>query len=176
MSTLTVGKENSANIDLYYEDLGAGRPIILIHGWPLSGRSWEKQVPALLAAGYRVITYDRRGFGQSSQPSTGYDYNTLAEDLNKLIKKLELKDVTLVGFSMGGGEVARYLGTYGSVGIRQAVFMASVPPYLLKTGDNPQGVDKKVFDGILEALAADRPAFLAAFFQKFLQRGYLTRE
>src|SRR6185436_7628100 len=114
MPTITVGQENHSDIDLYYEDHGSGRPVVLIHGWPLSGASWEKQVGALLAAGHRVITYDRRGFGQSSKPATGYDYNTFAADLDKLMTRLDLRDATLVGFSMGGGEVARFLGKYGS--------------------------------------------------------------
>ena len=128
MGTISVGKENSTSIDLYYEDHGSGSPVVLIHGWPLSGASWEKQLPVLLEAGYRVITYDRRGFGHSSQPTSGYDYDTFAEDLNKLMTKLELRDVALVGFSMGGGEVARYLGTYGSDRVQKAAFLASVPP------------------------------------------------
>src|SRR6266478_2377344 len=166
-SYITVGQENSTPIDLYYEDHGSGTPVVLIHGWPLSGASWEKQVAALLATGRRVITYDRRGFGQSSKPSTGYDYDTFAEDLHKLVTKLNLRDFALVGFSMGGGEVARYLGTYGSQGVTKAVFIASVPPFLLKTADNPEGVDGSVFEGIKKAIIADRPAFLSAFFANF---------
>ncbi|NLZ30478.1 MAG: alpha/beta hydrolase, partial [Methanomicrobiales archaeon] len=160
MSYITVGKENSGTIDLYYEDHGTGRPVILIHGWPLSSKSWEKQVPALLDAGYRVIAYDRRGFGNSAKPTFGYDYDTLAGDLRKLITGLDLTGATLVGFSMGGGEVARYLGTYGSDRVDQAVFISAIPPFLLKTSDNPEGVDGSVFDGIMESIAADRPAFL----------------
>src|SRR5712692_12120362 len=148
MPYVTVGKENSGNIDLYYEDHGTGKPVILVHGWPLSGRSWEKQVPVLLDAGYRVITYDRRGFGDSSKPTFGYDYETFTEDLHKLVTKLNLRDFALVGFSMGGGEVARYFGKYGSEGVRKAVFMAAVTPFLLKTADNPQGVDAGAFEGI----------------------------
>jgi non-heme chloroperoxidase len=167
MSTISVGQENSGSIDLYYEDQGKGKPVVLIHGWPLSGASWEKQVGPLLAAGHRVITYDRRGFGRSSQPSTGYDYDTFAEDLHKVVTKLDLRDFALVGFSMGGGEVARYIGTYGSKLVSKAVFMASIPPYLLKTADNPEGVDGSVFEGIKQAIAADRPAFLTAFFNNF---------
>src|ERR1017187_6334336 len=132
MPTITVGKENSANIDLYYEDRGSGKPIILIHGYPLSGASWEKQVAGLLAAGHRVIAYDRRGFGKSSQPANGYNYDTFAEDLDKLVTHLELEDFALAGFSMGGGEVARYFGRYGSKGVSKAVFISSVPPFLLK--------------------------------------------
>ena len=167
MSFISVGQENSTPIDLYYEDHGTGKPVVLIHGWPLSGASWEKQVPALLAAGHRVITYDRRGFGRSSQPSTGYSYDTFAEDLHKVVTKLNLSDFALVGFSMGGGEVARYIGTYGSKLVSKAVFIASVPPMLLKTADNPEGVDGSVFEGIKQAIAADRPAFLTAFFNNF---------
>lgn len=166
-SYICVGKENSTNIVLYYEDHGSGRPIVLIHGWPLSGRSWEKQTAALLDAGYRVITYDRRGFGESSKPTSGYDYDTLAEDLHTLIGKLDLRDVTLVGFSMGGGEVARYLGFYGSQGIRQAVFISAVPPFLLKTLENPEGVEGHVFDKIKKNVAADRLAFLSSFLANF---------
>jgi non-heme chloroperoxidase len=167
MPFVTVGQENSGNIDLYYDDLGSGKPVVLIHGWPLSGASWEKQTAVLLDAGHRVITYDRRGFGRSSQPSTGYNYDTFAEDLHKLVTKLNLRDFALVGFSMGGGEVARYLGTYGSQGVTKAVFIASVPPFLLKTADNPEGVDGSVFEGIKKAIVADRPAFLSAFFANF---------
>jgi pimeloyl-ACP methyl ester carboxylesterase len=167
MPFVTVGQENSGNIDLYYEDHGSGKSVVLIHGWPLSGASWEKQTAALLNAGQRVIAYDRRGFGRSSQPSTGYDYNTFAEDLRKIVTKLNLRDFALVGFSMGGGEVARYLGTYGSEHVSKAVFIASVPPFLLKTADNPEGVDGSVFEGIKQAIVADRPAFLSAFFANF---------
>src|SRR5438552_3697269 len=167
MSTITVGKENSTSIDLYYEDHGSGRPVVLIHGWPLSGASWEKQLPVLLAAGYRVITYDRRGFGRSSQPTTGYNYDTFAEDLHQVVTTLALRHLALVGFSMGGGEVARYLGTHGSENVSKAVFIASVPPFLLKTADNPEGVDGSVFVGIEKAIAADRPAFLSAFLKDF---------
>src|SRR5271157_1778737 len=167
MPYINVGQENSGKIDLYYEDHGTGKPVVLVHGWPLSGRSWEKQVPALLNAGYRVITYDRRGFGKSSQPTTGYNYNTFAEDLHKLLTELKLSDFTLVGFSMGGGEVARYIGKYGSKGVSKAVIISGVPPYLLKTADNPEGVDASVFAGIEQAVAADRYAFFTAFFRDF---------
>jgi non-heme chloroperoxidase len=167
MPYVTVGTENSGAIDLYYEDHGTGKPVVLIHGWPLSGRSWEKQVPVLLNAGYRVITYDRRGFGDSSKPTSGYDYNTLAEDLHKLVTKLDLRDVTLVGFSMGGGEVARYVGVHGAERVSKAVFMAAIPPFLLKTPNNPDGVDGGIFDGIKAAIAADRPAFLSQFLANF---------
>lgn len=167
MPYINVGKENSGDIDLYYEDHGTGKPVVLIHGWPLSGRSWEKQVPALLAAGYRVITYDRRGFGDSSKPTSGYDYDTLTQDLDKLMTKLDLDDVALVGFSMGGGEVARYMGTHGSGRVRKAAFLASIPPFLLKTPDNPAGVDSNVFEGIKSSIVADRLAFLTGFFSNF---------
>ena len=167
MPYITVGKENSANIDLYYEDHGSGTPVVLIHGYPLSGASWEKQIPVLLAAGHRVITYDRRGFGRSSQPTTGYNYDTFAEDLRKVVTHLDLRDFALAGFSMGGGEVARYLGKYGSKGVTKAVFLSSVPPYLLKTPDNPDGVDGSVFEGIQKAVSADRYAFFTDFFKNF---------
>ncbi len=167
MPYVSVGTENSRSIDLYYEDHGSGPPVVLIHGWPLSGRSWEKQVPALLSAGHRVVTYDRRGFGESSKPTFGYEYDTLASDLHALVTELDLTDAALVGFSMGGGEVARYLGTHGSKRIRKAAFLAAVPPYLLKAPDNPDGVDGAIFDGIQQGLAADRPAFLAGFLQNF---------
>lgn len=167
MPYVNVGQENSGNIDLYYEDHGTGKPVVLIHGWPLSGRSWEKQVPVLLAAGYRVITYDRRGFGDSSKPTSGYNYDTFAEDLRKLVTKLDLRDAALVGFSMGGGEVARYLGTYGSERVGKAAFLAAIPPFLRKTPDNPGGVDGSVFDVIKAGVAEDRLAFLTAFFANF---------
>jgi non-heme chloroperoxidase len=167
MPYITVGMENSGNINLYYEDHGSGKPIILIHGYPLSGASWEKQSAVLLNAGHRVITYDRRGFGKSSQPTTGYNYDTFAEDLHKLVMKLELRDVALAGFSMGGGEVARYLGKYGSKGVSKAVFISGVPPFLLKTTDNPEGVDGSVFAGIQKAIIADRYAFFTEFFKNF---------
>jgi non-heme chloroperoxidase len=167
MSYITVGKENSGDIELYYEDHGAGQPVVLIHGWPLSGASWEKQVAVLLDAGYRVITYDRRGFGKSSQPTSGYDYDTFAEDLHKLMTQLELRDAVLVGFSMGTGECARYLGTYGSERVSKVAFLASVPPFLLKTSDNPGGVDGSVFEGIQRSIARDRLAFLSEFLSNF---------
>lgn len=167
MPYVNVGKENSANIELYYEDHGSGKPIVLIHGYPLSGASWERQLPILLDAGYRVVTYDRRGFGKSSLPTTGYNYNTFAEDLHKIIAKLKLNDVTLAGFSMGGGEVARYIGKYGSKGIAKTVIISGVPPFLLKTSDNPEGVDASVFEGIEKAVAVDRYAFFTEFFKNF---------
>jgi non-heme chloroperoxidase len=167
MPYVNVAKENSTNIELYYEDHGSGDAVVLIHGYPLSGSSWEKQIPVLVAAGHRVITYDRRGFGKSSQPITGYDYDTLAKDLHKLVTHLKLRDFTLAGFSMGGGEVARYLGKYGSKGVSKAVFIASVPPFLLKTPENPEGVDGAVFEGIQKAIVADRYVFFTEFFKNF---------
>ena len=167
MAYANVGKENSTDIELYYEDHGSGDAVVLIHGYPLSGASWEKQIPVLLATGHRVVTYDRRGFGKSSQPTAGYNYDTFAEDLHKLVTHLKLRDFALVGFSMGGGEVARYLGKYGSKGVSKAVFISSVPPFLLKTPDNPEGVDGAVFDGIQKAIVADRYAFFTEFFKNF---------
>jgi non-heme chloroperoxidase len=167
MSKVTVGQENGADIEIYYEDHGTGQPAVLIHGYPLNGRSWEKQERVLLEAGHRVITYDRRGFGQSSQPTVGYDYDTFAADLNTLLEHLELGDVVLVGFSMGTGEVTRYLGTYGSARISKAALLGAIPPFLLKTADNPEGVDQSVFDGIKAAVLADRPAYFKDFLDNF---------
>src|SRR5947209_2229276 len=153
---IRVGKENSTDIELYYEDHGSGSPVVLIHGWPLSGASWEKQTAALLAAGHRVITYDRRGFGRSSKPGVGYNYDTFAADLDKVLKKLDLKKVALVGFSMGSGEVTRYIGKYGSKRVRKAVLIGTLGPYLVKAPDNPEGVDANVFEGVKAAIRADR--------------------
>ena len=167
MSTVTVGKENSTSIDLYYEDHGSGAPVVLIHGWPLSGASWEKQTAALLAAGHRVITYDRRGFGRSSKPGIGYNYDTFAADLNTVLTTLDLTNVDLVGFSMGSGEVTRYLGKYGSKRVRKAALIGTLGPYLVKAADNPEGVDPSVFAGIKAAIRADRPAFLLDFLKNF---------
>ena len=167
MPYLSVGQENSGHIDLYYEDHGSGRPVVLIHGFPLSSRSWEKQVPLLLESGHRVIAYDRRGFGNSGKPSFGYDYDTFAADMNALIEALDLKDATLIGFSMGGGEVARYLGKYGTKRVRDAVFISSIPPYLGNAADNPEGVDRAVFSGVEQGIAADRLSFLTEFFKNF---------
>ncbi|MFD6907500.1 alpha/beta fold hydrolase [Streptomyces sp. NPDC058726] len=167
MPFITVGQENSASIDLYYEDHGTGQPVVLIHGYPLDGHSWEKQAAALLEAGYRVITYDRRGFGRSSRPTTGYDYDTFAADLNTVLETLDLRDAVLVGFSMGTGEVGRYLGTYGSARVAKAAFLASLEPFLLKTDDNPTGVDGSVFEGIKQAVTEDRYAYFSAFYQDF---------
>jgi non-heme chloroperoxidase len=176
MAYVTVGKENSSNINLYYEDHGSGQPIVLIHGYPLSSASWEKQVRVLLNAGHRVITYDRRGFGKSSQPATGYNYDTFAEDLHKLITHLELREFALVGFSMGGGEVARYLGKFGSKGVSKAVIISGVPPFLLKTTDNSEGVEGSVFEGIQKAVAADRYAFFTEFFKNFYNTDHLLNK
>jgi len=167
MGLITVGKENSTPIDLYYEDHGSGSPVVLIHGWPLSGASWEKQTDALLAAGHRVITYDRRGFGRSSKPGVGYNYDTFASDLDKVMRKLDLKKAALVGFSMGSGEVTRYLGKYGTKRVRKAVLIGTLGPYLVKAADNAEGVDAKVFDDIKAALRKDRPAFLMEFLKNF---------
>lgn len=175
MSKLTVGIENGAPIELHFEDVGSGKPVVLIHGWPLSGRSWEKQVPALVEAGHRVITYDRRGFGQSSQTWNGYEYDTFANDLNKLLVHLDLRDVTLVGFSMGGGEVARYIGTYGTERIAKAVLAGAVPPYLYKSEDNPDGgFDDEAIKGLQEGVKTDRLAFLDNFTTNFFAAGDRT--
>jgi non-heme chloroperoxidase len=167
MGSITVGTENSTDIELYYEDHGTGQPVVLIHGYPLDGSSWEKQTAALLEAGHRVITYDRRGFGRSSKPTEGYDYDTFAGDLKTVLDTLDLRDVVLVGFSMGSGEVGRYLGTYGSDRVAKAVFLGSLEPYLLQADDNPDGVPQSVFDGLFEAVQADRYAFFTQFFAGF---------
>ncbi|WP_127355570.1 alpha/beta fold hydrolase [Actinacidiphila soli] len=167
MPFVTVGQENTGSIDIYYEDHGSGLPVVLIHGYPLNGHSWEKQERVLLEEGYRVITYDRRGFGRSSQPVIGYDYDTFAADLNTLLDHLDVPDVVLVGFSMGTGEVTRYLGTYGSARVSKAVLMGAIPPFLLKTDDNPEGVDRSVFEGIKAAVVADRPAYFKDFLDNF---------
>jgi non-heme chloroperoxidase len=167
MPTVTVGQENNTDIEIYYEDHGAGHPVVLIHGYPLSGRGWDKQVPALLAAGYRVITYDRRGFGKSSQPATGYDYDTFAADLAVLLEHLDLRDATLVGHSMGTGEVTRYLSSYGSARAAKGVLVAPIPPFLLQTPDNPEGVPQSLFDGFVQAARADTPAWMKGFLDNF---------
>lgn len=166
-STIPVGKENSTSIELYYEDHGSGSPVVLIHGWPLSGASWEKQTAALLAAGHRVITYDRRGFGRSSRPGVGYNYDTFAADLDVVLTTLDLENVDLVGFSMGTGEVTRYIGKHGTERVRKAVLIGTLGPYLVKAPDNLEGVDPGVFDGIRAAIKADRPAFLFEFLHNF---------
>lgn len=168
MAKITVGTENEAPIELYYEDHGTGKPVVLIHGWPLSGRSWEYQVPALVEAGHRVITYDRRGFGKSSQPWDGYDYDTFAADLHQLLEHLDLKNVTLVGFSMGGGEVARYVGTYGTDRVEKAVFAGAVPPFLYKSEDHPEGaLDDAGIQEFENGVKNDRLAFLDDFTKTF---------
>jgi len=167
MQYINVGKENSRDINLHYEDHGSGIPVVLIHGWPLNAGSWEKQELALLNAGYRVVSYDRRGFGESSKPATGYDYDTFASDLDTVLKTLDLNYVNLVGFSMGTGEVTRYLSTYGSDRVEKAALLASIPPFLLNTPDNPLGIDKSIFDGIMDAIQTDRLAYLTQFFQDF---------
>ena len=167
MPTITVGRENTADIAIHYEDHGAGQPVVLIHGYPLSGRAWDKQVPALLEAGHRVITYDRRGFGQSSQPVTGYDYDTFAADLATLLDRLDLHDAVLVGHSMGTGEVTRYLGTRGSARVARGVLVSPIPPFLLQTPDNPDGVPQALFDGFVQAATADTPAWMKGFLDNF---------
>ncbi|MFB9328839.1 alpha/beta fold hydrolase [Paenibacillus aurantiacus] len=168
MAFVTVAQENGAPVDLYYEDQGTGKPVVLIHGWPLSGRSWEAQVPALVEAGYRVITYDRRGFGKSSQPWDGYDYDTFAADLDRLLAHLNLQDVTLVGFSMGGGEVARYIGTYGSKRVAKAVLAAAVPPFFYKSDAHPEGgLDEATIQAFQDGIKSDRIAFLDNFTTNF---------
>ena len=173
MAFLTVGKENSADIQLYYEDRGSGKPVVLVHGWPLAGGSWERQSAMLLASGFRVITYDRRGFGRSSAPEAGYDYNTLSGDLAKVIETLDLRDATLVGFSMAGGEVARYMSRYNGKNVAKCAFISSIAPALRKDGNNPDGVDPAVFEGIKGGIEKDRYAFLAEFFKNFFNKKLL---
>ena len=167
MPRIAVGTENDAPIEIHYEDHGSGQPVVLIHGYPLNGNSWERQERELLASGHRVISYDRRGFGRSSQPTVGYDYDTFAADLNALLEHLDLTDVVLVGFSMGTGEVTRYLGTYGSKRVRKAALLGAIPPFLLKTADNPEGVDGQVFEGIKAAIVKDRYAYFEDFLNNF---------
>src|SRR5690348_3437750 len=167
MPYIKVGQENSGSIDLYYEDHGSGRPVVLIHGYPLSGRAWDRQLPVLLEHRYRVITYDRRGFGKSSQPTTGYDYDTFANDLRTLLETLDLHDVTLVGHSMGTGEVTRYLGQFGSARVARGVLVSPIPPFLLQTPDNPQGLPASLFDGFMQAARQDAPAWMKGFLDNF---------
>jgi non-heme chloroperoxidase len=175
MALVRVGEENSTPVELYYEDHGSGSPVVLIHGWPLSGRSWEKQVPALVEAGHRVITYDRRGFGESSQPYGGYDYDTFVADLAALLEHLDLRDATLVGFSMGGGEVARYIGRFGSGRVAKAVLAAAVPPYLYQSDDNPEGgLDDATIQQFQDGVREDRIAFLDGFTTDFFAAGDRT--
>lgn len=175
MAFLKVGEENSAPVELYYEDHGSGSPVVLIHGWPLSSRSWENQVPALVSAGHRVVTYDRRGFGNSSQPWTGYDYDTFAADLDALLTQLDLRDATLAGFSMGGGEVVRYISRYGTSRVAKAVLASAVPPYLYKSGDNPDGgLDDATIQQFKDGVRSDRIAFLDGFTSSFFAAGDRT--
>src|SRR5260370_994859 len=177
MPFVNVGTENSADILIHYNDHGSGRPIVLIHGYPLNGNSWERQERVLLAEDYRCISYDRRGFGRSSQPATGYDYDTFAGDLKALLDHLALdQDVVLTGFSMGTGEVTRYLGTYGSAGVSKAALLGVIPPFLLQTNDNPKGVPQDVFDGIKQTVLADRYAWFDSFFANFYNTDVLAPE
>ncbi|WP_433799918.1 alpha/beta fold hydrolase [Actinomycetospora sp. CA-084318] len=172
MARLTVGTENGTDVEIHYSDQGSGRPVVLIHGWPLSSRSWENQVPALISAGYRVITYDRRGFGSSSQPWSGYDYDTFAADLAALLDHLDVSDATLVGFSMGGGEVVRYLSRYGVARVSRAVLAAAVPPYLYRSTDNPDGgLDDATIEQFEGGVTGDRIAFLEEFTTNFFSAG-----
>lgn len=168
MAYITVGTENSADIDLFYTDQGSGQPVVLIHGFPLNGESWGRQASALLDAGYRVIAYDRRGFGASTKTASGSDYDTFAADLHALMEELDLHDAVLVGFSMGSGEIARYLSRYGTDRVAKAAFLGGLPPYLLITDDNPDGAGpQEFFDGIAEDVRTDRYAFLTGFFSDF---------
>jgi non-heme chloroperoxidase len=167
MPYLSVGTENSGAIELYYEDHGSGAPVVLIHGYPLSGRAWDKQIPVLLDAGRRIITYDRRGFGKSSQPTVGYDYDTFAADLNALMEKLDLVDAVLVGHSMGTGEVTRYLGKYGSARVAKGVLVSPIPPFLRQADDNPEGLPDSLFKGFMRDARADGPAWMKGFLDNF---------
>jgi non-heme chloroperoxidase len=168
MSTITVGQENSTPIELYYEDHGSGPAIVLLHGWPVDSRSWEPQIHPLLAAGYRVITYDRRGFGQSSRPTAGYDFNTLAGDLDKVLTELDVHEVTLIGFSLGTGELARYIGNHGTARLKGCVFIESLAPSFAKSDDNPDGVDQAGVAGVQQAILDDRFAWLTGLVGDFL--------
>jgi non-heme chloroperoxidase len=176
MPHVDVGTENGTDVKIYYEDHGSGQPVVLIHGYPLNSDSWERQEPELLAAGYRVIRYDRRGFGKSSRPTTGFDYDTFAADLKTLMEHLRLEDAVLVGFSMGTGEVTRYLGKYGSSRVSKAVLFGAIPPFLLKTDDNPEGVDGQVFEGIQAAIVKDRYAYFKDFLDNFYNVDKLAPE
>jgi non-heme chloroperoxidase len=167
MPYVDVGTENSGAIEIFYEDHGSGSPVVLIHGYPLSGRAWDKQVPVLLDMGCRVITYDRRGFGKSSQPTTGYDYDTFAADLNALMEKLDLRESVIVGHSMGTGEVTRYLGTYGSARVAKGVLVSPIPPFLLQAGNDPEGLPASVFEGFIQSAKADAPAWMKGFLDNF---------
>ena len=180
MSYIKVGQENSGPIELYYEDHGTGLPVVLIHGYPLSGRAWDKQVPMLLEAGHRVITYDRRGFGKSSQVACGYEYDTFANDLHIVMETLDLRNATLVGHSMGTGEVTRYLSRYGSARVARGVLVSPIPPFLLQTDDNPDGVPASLFEGFVQAARQDTPAWMKGFLDNFYNmdklRGTLISE
>lgn len=180
MPYIKIGQENSGSIGLYYEDHGSGRPVVLIHGYPLSGRAWDKQLPVLLEDGRRVITYDRRGFGKSSQPVSGYDYDTFASDLHVLMETLDLRDVTLIGHSMGTGEVTRYLAKFGSQRVSRGVLVSPIPPFLLQTSDNPEGLPASLFDGFLRDARQDGPAWMKGFLENFYNydkfRGTLVSE
>ena len=167
MPYVNVGTENSGAIELYYEDHGSGPPVVLIHGYPLSGKAWDKQVPVLLDMGCRVITYDRRGFGKSSQPVTGYDYDIFAADLNALMEKLDLREAVMVGHSMGTGEVTRYLGTYGSGRVAKGVLISPIPPFLLHSDSNPEGLPASLFEGFIQSAKADTPAWMKGFLDNF---------
>ncbi len=167
MPHLSVDTENNRDVRIWFEDHGSGRPVVLIHGYPLNGDSWERQTTVLLDAGYRVITYDRRGFGKSDHPTAGYDYDTFTADLKKLLDHVDLTDINLIGFSMGTGEVTHYLGTYGSARVRKAGLFGTIPPFLLKTDDNPEGVDREVFEGIKSVIRKDRYAYFDDFFANF---------
>jgi non-heme chloroperoxidase len=176
MSFLKVGSENQTDIKLYYTDHGRGEPVILIHGYPFSGMAWERQEAFLLEQGYRVITYDRRGFGKSSQPSKGYDYDTFASDLDTLINTLDLTGVTLIGHSMGTGEIARYIGKFGSSKVSRAIMVSPIPPFLLKTPDNETGVERQIFEDFKQAIKEDRYAFMTEFLDKFYSRSFMNGE
>ncbi len=167
MGYITVGQENSTDVELYYEDQGSGQPVVLVHGYPLDGHSWELQTRELLAAGYRVITYDRRGFGASSKVGSGYDYDTFAKDLDTVLTTLDLRDVILVGFSMGTGELARYVRNHGHERVAKLAFLASLEPFLVQRDDNPEGVPQAVFDGIVDAARGDRYAWFTQFYKDF---------
>jgi len=170
-SFIKVGEENSTSIELYYEDHGSGPPVVLIHGWPLNGDAWEKQTAALLAAGHRVITYDRRGFGRSSKPAIGYNYDAFAADLDAALCALDLTGVSLVGHSMGTGEITRYISKFGTKRLRKAVLIGTLGPYLVKAPDNPEGIDASVFSGLQAGIKADRPATMMQFLKNFYSVG-----
>lgn len=173
MPYLVAGGNSEESVRIYYESHGKGRPVVLVAAWPLTGDEWEKQTRALVQAGFRVIQYDRRGFGRSDRPSSGYDLETLVDDLHQIFEELDLRDAVLVGHSMGGAEVARYLSTRSNGRVRQAIYVATVNPYLLKTSDNPEGLEGSIFEGIKAALLADRPATIAGALSGFYNEGKL---